>query len=219
MVSSDKLAAFFGEEFAKEVKKMPLVHEYVFPQQQDKAGNLIFQKIALELIKENMKGQLLERGYVALDDAYTKTQNATILAVKKALPNLDKPFQSNLAFIVEVVPKDGKLNFTTFANGSVNFSFKWRCFNAPEYKNDQFPTVSLGSPIGPMVKEQLEKMYEGENPVVEGLKTNNSYWCIALGKDLKKETYTVNKESKYKKVGEQGESIKFKCEAVIPFPN
>lgn len=220
MVQADKLSAFFGEEFAKEVKKMPLVHEYAFPQQQDKAGNLIFQKIALELIKENMKGQLLEKGYVFLDEAYAKSQNPTILAVKKALPQLDKPFESNSAFLVEIMPKDGKVPFSVFSNGSINLMFKWRCFNNPEYKSEQYPTVSLGSIIGPMVKDQLEKMNLGENPPAsDGMITNNAFWCIALGKNLKKEVYEVTKDSKYKKKGEQAESYKFFCEAVIPFPN
>jgi hypothetical protein len=86
--------------------------------------------------------------------------------------------------------------------------------------NNQYPTVTLGSIIGPQVKAELEKMNLGENPPAsDGLVSNNSFWCVALGKDLKKETYPITKETKYKKVGDQGESIKFKCEAVIPFPN
>lgn len=220
MVRADKLAAFFGEEFAKEVAKMPLVKEYSFPPQQDKAGNNIFQKIALELLKENMKGQLVEKGYVFLDDAYKNSQNPTILAVKKALPTLDYPFESNSAFLVQILPKDGKVEFKVYKNGTINLGFMWRCFNAPEYKNEQYPTVTLGSVLGPQVKADLEKMCLGENPpAADGLVSNNSFWCVALGKDLKKESYEIKEDTKYKKKGEQGESIKFKCEAVIPFPN
>jgi hypothetical protein len=232
--NKDDLANFFGEDFAKEItKSSTLVKEYEYPSvsipQKDAPDKIIyndpsdnipyFQKVACELLLENMNGELKEFGYVTLDEAFLRTKNEMNLKIRKFVKT-DKPFESNKIFILQIGCKDGKPMFLEEKDGfTPNIMLRWRYFGNKQFNDPSYPTISLKTNLGPVCLEKIKSLMDAAN-VPEGpnkVVPNNAVWILGIGKDIKNESYIAKKDSTKIKKGETGYILKFSLEAIIPF--